>query len=67
MSKESIENITESRSIFAPIFVDHHLLPGMNFSEHCLIKNISIPEQLINLYISYTLGPQLRNLTQILH
>ena len=33
-----------------------------NFHGHCLIKNnISIPEQVINLYISYTLGPQLRN------
>ena len=43
MSRESIENITESRSIFAPTFVDHHLLPGMNFSEHCLIKKYFYP------------------------
>ena len=35
----------------------------MNFNEHCLIKNhISIPKKVINLYICYTLGPQLRNL-----
>ena len=35
----------------------------MNFNGHCLIKNnISIPKKVINLYISYTLGPQLRNL-----
>ena len=33
------------------------------FNGHCLIKNnISIPKKVINLYISYTLGPQLRNL-----
>ena len=30
----------------------------MNFNRHCLIKsNISIPKKVINLYISYTLGP----------
>ena len=35
----------------------------MNFNGHCLIKNdISIPKKVINLYISYTLNPQLRNL-----
>ena len=34
----------------------------MNFNENSLIKNISIPKKVINLYISYTLGPQLRNL-----
>ena len=62
MSEESIENITKSDSNFAPTFVDHHLLPDMNFKGHCLIKsNISIPKNLISMYISYTLGPQLRN------
>ena len=61
--KKSIENITKSDSNFAPTFADHHLLPDMNFNGHCLIKNnISIPKKVINLYISYTLGPQLRNL-----
>ena len=35
----------------------------MNFNGHYLIKNnISIPKNVINLYISYTLRPQLRNL-----
>ena len=63
MSEESIENITKSDSNFAPNFVDHHLLPAMYFNGHCLIKNnISIPKKVINLYISYTLGPQLKNL-----
>ena len=63
MSEESIENTTKSDSNFAPTFVDHHLLPDMNFNGQCLIKNnISILKKVINLYISYTLGPQLRNL-----
>ena len=45
MSEESIENITKSGNNFAPTFVDHHLLPDMNFNGHCLIKNkISIPK-----------------------
>ena len=62
MSQETIENITKSDSNFAPTFVDHHLLPDMNFKRHCLIKsNISIPKNLISMYISYTLGPQVRN------
>ena len=63
MSEESIENISKSDSNFAPNFVDHHLLQDMNFSGRCLIKNnISIPKKVINLYISYTLSSQLRNL-----
>ena len=33
----------------------------MNFNGHCFIKNkISIPKKVINLYISYILGPQFR-------
>ena len=61
ISEESIENITKPSSDFAPTFVDYHLLQDMNFNGHCLIKNnISIPKKVINLYISYTLGPQLR-------
>ena len=34
----------------------------MSFNGHCLINNFYIPKKVINLYISYTLGPQLRNL-----
>ena len=42
ISEENIENITKSDSNFAPNYVDHHLLPDMNFNGHCLIKiNIS--------------------------
>ena len=62
MSEESIENITKSDSNFAPNFVDHHSLPDINFNGHCLIKNnISILKKVVNIYISYTLGLQLRN------
>ena len=62
MSEESIENITKSSSNFAPTVVDHHVLPDMNFNGQCLMKNnISIPKKVTNLYMSYTLGPQLRN------
>ena len=63
MSDEYIENITKSDSNFAPTFVDHHLLSDRNFNGHCLINNnISIPEKVMNLYISYTISPWLRNL-----
>ena len=62
MSEENIENITKSDSNVALTFVDHHVLPDKTFNGHCLIKNkIYIPKKL-NLYISYTLGPKLRNL-----
>ena len=54
VSEEIIENITKSDSNFASTFVDHDLLPDINFNGHCLLKNISIPEKLLNLYISYT-------------
>ena len=63
MSEESIENITKPDSNFARTFVDYHLLPDMNFNGNCFIKNnISIPKKVINPYIYYTLGPQLKNL-----
>ena len=62
MSEKNIENITKSDINFVPTFVDHHLLPDINFNGHCLINNISIPKKVINLYISYKLNPQFRNL-----
>ena len=52
MSEENIKNITNSDSSFTPTFVDHHVLPDMNFNGHFLINNISIPKKVINLYIS---------------
>ena len=55
--------IKNSISISAPTFVDHSLLPDVNFNVHCLIKNsIYISKKVMHLYVSYTLGPQLRNL-----
>ena len=35
MSEENIENITKSDSNFAPTFVNHHVLPDINFNGHC--------------------------------
>ena len=51
--KINIKNIVKSDILFAPTFVDHHLLPDINFTGHCLINNnISIPEKVMNIYIS---------------
>ena len=58
MSEESIENMTKLDSSFTQTIVYHHLLPDINFNGHRLIKNnISMHKKVINLYISYTLGP----------
>ena len=38
VSEEKIENIIKSGSNFATTFVDHSLLPDINFNGHCLIK-----------------------------
>ena len=54
MSKESIENITKSKSFLAPNFVNHYILPDKNFNGHCLINNISMSKKVINLYILLT-------------
>ena len=35
ISEENIEYINKSDSTFAPIFVDHHLLPDISFNWHC--------------------------------
>ena len=62
MLEENIEDITKLDKNFAPTFVSHHLLPDITFNGHWLINNISVPKKVINLYISYTLTPWLRNL-----
>ena len=54
MPEENIENITKSSSVFAPIFVNHYILPDVNFNGHCLINNISIHKKVINIYIFLT-------------
>ena len=61
MSEENNENINKSENNFAPTFVGQHLLTDISFNGHCLIKNTSIPKKVINLYISYALGLQLKN------
>ena len=63
MSEENIKNITKLDSNFAPTFVDHHVLPDINFNGHCLINNVYIPKKVINIGISYILNPCLRNLS----
>ena len=46
MSEEIIEDITKSDNNFATIFVDHHLLPDINFNGNCLMENdIFIPKK----------------------
>ena len=45
MSEESTKNKIKSDSNFAPNFVNHHLLPDINFNGHCLINNVSIPKK----------------------
>ena len=58
ISEEIIEKITKPGCNFATTFVDHHVLPDINFSGYCLINNgISIPNKVINLYISNILNP----------
>ena len=39
MSEENIGNITTSDSNFALPFVNHHLLPDINFNGHNLMNN----------------------------
>ena len=63
MSEESIENITTSSSLFATTFINHYILPDVNFNGHRLINNnISVPKIVINICISYVLSPWLKNL-----
>ena len=65
MLEENIKNITKSDSNFVSTFGDHHVLPHINFNGHSLTKNnIPIPKKVINLYISYKLNLQLRNLNR---
>ena len=56
--------MAKSNRNFAPTFVNHHLLPDINFNAHCLINNnISVFKKVINSNISYILNPWLRNLS----
>ena len=53
--------LTKSITNFVPTFVYLYLLPERDFNEHCLMNIIYILKKIINLYISYTLSPLLRN------
>ena len=51
-----------SAKMSAPTFADHHVLPDINLNGRYLKNNIYISKKkLINIYISYTLNPWLRN------
>ena len=63
MPEGNIEKITKSHNNFAPTFADHHFLPEINYNGNCLMNNIYIPKKAINIYVSYTLAPWLRNLS----
>ena len=64
-SEENFGNIIKSDSNFEPTFVNHHVLPDINFNGHRLINNnISILKKVINLYISYIINPWLGNLNR---
>ena len=52
--KELIENIATLDSKYAPIFVNHHVLPDINLNGHCLINNTYIPKKVVNTYIFLT-------------
>ena len=58
----SEENVTKTDSNFAPTFVDRHVLPDIIFNGTILMNNIYIPKKVMNIFISYTLNPWLRNL-----
>ena len=49
MSEENIQNITKSDSNFVLIFIDHHLLPDINFNELCLTNNSFIIKKVKNI------------------
>ena len=61
MSEENVRNITKSDGIFSPIFIDHYVLPGIDFNGCCLINNVDIPKKIINICISSSLNLYLRN------
>ena len=63
MSEESLENLTTLDNTFVPILINYCILPDLKFNGHCLINDdVFIPREKINLYISYTLDPCLRDL-----
>ena len=53
MSEENIENMAKSDSNFAPTFVNHHVLPNINFNGHCLINNNTSTPKKSNKFIYF--------------
>ena len=49
MSEKNIENITKLDINFPPTFVNHHLLPNINFNGYFSINNICISKEVINI------------------
>ena len=63
MSEKIIENITKSGILFVPTYVDHHVLPDINFNGLCYINNnIFIPKKAITIHLSYLLNQWVRDL-----
>ena len=55
MWEQNIENITNSDSNFAPIFIDHHVLLAIAFNGHCSANyNTSLPKKIVNIYVFLT-------------
>ena len=46
--KKNTVNITKPDNIFAPTFVNHHVLLDINFNGHCLINDIYITKKVIS-------------------
>ena len=51
MLEENDESVTKLGSNFAPTFV-HHVLQDIHFNELCLINNIYIPKNMINIFLT---------------
>ena len=49
MSEKNIENITKLDINFPPTFVNHHLLPNINFNGYFSINNICISKEVTNI------------------
>ena len=49
MSEKVIENRTKWVSSVALPFLDHHVLADVSFNGHCVINNICIPIEVINI------------------
>ena len=51
MLEENDESVTKLGSNFSPTFV-HHVLQDIHFNELCLMNNIYIPKNMINIFLT---------------